>query len=108
MADALENKPDMVVDHINFDRLNNCKSNLQVVTNNYNSCKRNPVKDVNDLSKRTGVYRNEIKGRPPRWVAIYRCPDTGITRQKYFSVNLYGEEEAKKLATEFRDKYPIY
>ena len=99
---------DFVVDHINFDRLDNRRLNLQVVTNNYNNCKRNPIKDVNDARKRTGVYLSEIKGRSPRWVAIYRCPDTGTIRQKYFSTSVYGEEEAERLAHQFRNTYPVY
>lgn len=73
--------PSDQIDHINGNKLDNCISNLRVVTNQENS--RNRKRNRNNTTGVTGVYFNKQNGK---WVATIfvdgkliclRCADTG-------------------------------
>ncbi len=58
----------LVVDHINGDKLNNCKSNLRVCNNRQNGW--NSKMPVTNRSGHKGVYKHSQTGK---WVAQLRC-----------------------------------
>lgn len=47
-----------------------------------------------------GIYYNK---QPPSWIYLWKCPLTGNTFRRHFSVTKYGEELAKFCALEFKD-----
>ena len=83
-----------VVDHLDRVRTNNMFNNLRWCTNSQNQ--RNTTISKNNTSGKTGVKKCGY-----RWVSSWY--DNGNKHQsKSFSVNKYGEEEAKRQAIEYR------
>lgn len=92
-----------VIDHINRDKGDNKISNLRAVTSKVNSM--NQKKYVTNLSGVNGVsishsYKNGVayKSYLANWTDSF-----GIKHGKSFSVLKYGDEEALRLATEYRE-----
>ena len=85
------------VDHINRKRFDNRLCNLRWVSRSENG--KNCSKAKNNTSGVTGVCFNK---RDNRWVAYWN--DDNNKRFKYFPVKKYGDEKAKKLAIEHREK----
>ena len=91
----------MVVDHLDGDRANNNPVNLQLKTYAENS--RNKVKYKNNATGTTGVCFVSRGGkRSDSFIATWSDVNSNQKR-KEFSVNKYGYEEAKRLATEHRE-----
>ena len=89
------------VDHIDQDKLNNRENNLRWVSHEINS--RNNSMREDNTSGVTGVnYFNDGRGRY-YWRALW-VDLTGKSRYKYFSINKYGNDEAFRLACEYRQK----
>lgn len=63
---------------------------------------RNRKKSKNNKSGKTGVIWAKGKGSPG-WQAFYMCPQTRKKRTKYFTIKKYGDAEAYRLASEWRD-----
>ena len=97
VAAAFCNKEDNcnVVDHIDHDRANNNYQNLRWTTNSGNN--RNKSIAKNNTSGTTGVAYNIKNG----WIATWMDKDMKLQR-KQFSVNKYGEEQAKQKAINYR------
>lgn len=89
--------PDGVeVDHIDLDRLNNCRSNLRLVTTAQNQC--NTAKRPGTLSQYKGVTFDKHRGR---WKAAIKLPDT--TSQKnlgYFDTEVEAAKAYDAAATQ--------
>ena len=91
-----ENKE--MVDHINRIRTDDRVENLRWVTRKENS--RNRSKYSNNTSGLTGVsFRKDRESWRTYW-----CDNIGKLRSKYFSINKYGKNQAKRLAIEYRLK----
>lgn len=94
------NNPNLVVDHKDNDKLNNNLDNLHMVTLSQNN--RN-VKNAVGVRRKTSKRDNYSY-----WIAYWN-DETGKSKDKSFSVNIYGELFAYLLATEYRqqmiDKY---
>lgn len=84
------------VDHIDGNRSNNLKNNLRVVPPAVNA--RNSSKNKRNTSGSTGVSRCQLKHHK-YWCAIWY---TTKIHYKRFNIAKYGEQEAKKLAEEYR------
>ena len=84
------------VDHIDGNRSNNLKTNLRVVSHAVNS--RNIGKNKRNTSGTTGVSRCKLKHHD-YWCAIWY---TTKLHYKRFNIAKYGEQEAKRLAEEYR------
>lgn len=90
------------IDHINGVRSDNRLSNLRGVTAKQNA--QNKKKDPRNTSGVTGVnFALSNGGNTPCWRAMWSTSD-GIRKFKSFSCNLYGHEEALKLAIDAREK----
>ena len=88
-----------VVDHIDGDVSNNRISNLRIVT--YQTNTRNRAKPRTNTSGVVGVYLLHYNSEPNRWCASW--VDANNKRQRvYFQVSKYGNEEAFRLACEYR------
>ena len=97
----LHTTDEQMVDHLDRDKLNNIDSNLRPVTSEINN--RNASKRKDNVSGIVGVYRREQQnGKLINWVASW--PENKKKREKFFSVNKYGEEVAKQMAIEFRQQ----
>lgn len=99
----LGKKDNLVLDHINRDKLDNRKSNLRFVNHSINSTNAKIRTDkTQDLPR--GV--NYSKGTPGRSYPSYNAQISinGKRKVKTFSCHKYGEEEAKKLAIEWRNE----
>lgn len=92
----------MIVDHKDGNPLNNSMANLELKTPMDNA--RNKKMQENNTSGVTGVYLNKkvYKGvEKPYWMASW--VDEGLVqRTKCFGIEQYGDEEAKRLASEHR------
>ena len=90
------------IDHKDQNSMNNTKDNLRPATKAVNS--RNRGIHPNNTSGVTGVYRVVRKdGEHIVWTAEWR-PLHERSKTKSFSVNKYGEQEAFRLACEYRAK----
>lgn len=86
---------ELVIDHIDGDTMNNKLSNLRLVSKNLNS--RNQRKRSKNSSGVTGVQSGE-----GRWVAFWQGGKK--QKRKSFSISKYGDDEAFRLACEYRAK----
>lgn len=86
---------DWFIDHINHDKLNNCRSNLRIVTNQQNMM--NKSKPKNNTSGVPGVSWNK---RDKKWYAHIRL-NNKLINLGYFN-NL---EEASRVRKEAEIKY---
>jgi len=90
----------IIVDHDNRDTFDNTRENLNKVTSKENNL--NTKMRSTNTSGRTGVYYHKEQGtRAAKWVGQYVDID-GKKHSKSFSVKKYGNDEAFKLAEEFR------
>lgn len=89
----------LVIDHIDGDATNNNISNLRLVSTEVNN--RNRLRQANKTGL-TGVYLRFIYGHY-EYYSGWR-DENGVLRCKYFSCEKYGEEQAKLLAKEYRNK----
>ena len=92
----------MVIDHINRDPLDNRKENLRIVSHSINSI--NAKARIESKTKIRGVYYR--KERPGISKAAWICEwsKDGKRHSKSFSIGKYGEDEAFRLAYDFRSK----
>ena len=95
---------DMEIDHINKDKGDNHLHNLRIVERTVNL--RNKGKYLNNKTGSTGVCLN-VKtnewGIIKYWVARWYDID-GVLRGKHFRIDKLGDEQAFKLACEYREK----
>lgn len=96
------NNVNMVIDHINRDPLDNRKENLRIVSHSINSI--NAKARIESKTKIRGVYYR--KERPGKSKAAWICEwsKDGKRHSKSFSIDKYGEDEAFRLACDFRSK----
>lgn len=94
---------DMIIDHIDRDKLNNDIQNLRLVTKAGNN--RNQKLRADSSSGVVGVNRLVNKLRSGNvaeyWKAVWF--DNGV-KYKAFSIKKYGEDAAFKMACDFREK----
>ena len=97
VATAFCNKTDGcdIVDHIDRNQLNNNYQNLRWTNTSGNN--RNRTISINNTSGIKGVRYNNRN----EWVASWHDEDMK-RRYKSFSVNKYGEEQAKQMAINYR------
>lgn len=102
LENKLEDLPiDFVVDHIDGNPLNNVITNLRLIPKGLNS--RNSKMYSTNTSDKTGIYRDRKSEENVYWKAAWMSRD-GKLRTKSFSIKKYGEDEAHRLASEFRDR----
>jgi hypothetical protein len=87
-----------MVDHINGDRLNNCLENLRNIDHYLNNKNIHYTDNTNmkDINLKT-IQNNKY------YVAKIKL--NGVSYEKHFDVNAHGEESAKELAKNFREKF---
>lgn len=95
----------LFIDHLDGDKLNNKVSNLRLVSREGNA--RNTKMRKDNTSGTTGVKRDSSRNRNGslsyRWTAF--CGNShGKVLTKSFSIGKLGEEEAKRLAIEWREE----
>ena len=97
VASAFCNKEDNfnVVDHIDRNRANNNYQNLRWTTLSGNQ--RNRTVSIKNISGTSGV----IYDKNNNWVSCWYDENKKLQR-KAFSVNKYGEEQAKQMAINYR------
>ena len=97
VADAFLQKQneDTDVDHLDHNRSNNLVNNLRWVTHSQNM--RNKSRQRNNTSGTNGVYLH----KNGYWVTSWSDDDIK-PKTKYFSINKYGNAEAKQLAINYR------
>ena len=92
----------LVVDHIDGNPLNNNINNLRLITQSQNS--RNTRKLKNNVSGVVGVsLHTNANRKTSRWCA-YSVDLSGKETMKYFSILQHGNEEAFRLACEWRSE----
>ena len=98
---VLTNTTVEVIDHINRDPLDNRKSNLRITSRSINST--NAKARTESKTGIRGVYRREA--RPGIAKASWVCEwSDGKRHSKSFSIDKYGEDEAFRLARDFREE----
>lgn len=101
LENNLEDLPaEYVVDHIDGNSLNNHIDNLRLIHKSSNT--RNAKMYSNNTSGITGVYFDK-KGKYDYWKASWMKID-GKMGTKSFSIMKYGDEEARNLAINYREK----
>ena len=97
----LSNTSKDVIDHINRNPLDNRKANLRIVPRSINST--NAKERTESKSGIRGVYGREA--RPGIAKASWVCEwSDGKRHSKSFSIDKYGEDEAFRLACDFREE----
>jgi hypothetical protein len=100
--------PDQLIDHIDGDGTNNCITNLRIVSAQGNALNTRKVKIRPDNKTGVvGVSRSKGHGgRSDGFAAfvIHRIDTKKIVEQRKFSISKYGEEEAFRLACEWREQ----
>jgi len=91
--------PDLVIDHLDGESFNNCISNLELKTQEHNT--RNTRKYSNNKTGVTGVRLVDAEKHPYYEASWYEI--SGKRGAKCFSIAKFGEEEAKTLATKYRE-----
>jgi hypothetical protein len=91
----------MVIDHIDGDYLNNAVNNLRPITQAENN--RNATRRRDNASGVAGVSRGNNGRGTYYWTARWQDCD-GKSCQERFSINKLGEQEAFRLACEYRAK----
>jgi hypothetical protein len=86
--------PGMIVDHIDGNAPNNCRSNLRLCTPRQNQC--NHVKRIGCISRFKGVYRNKRCGQ---WFVMIRPEDKPIWFG-YFDTEIEAARIYDRLAVE--------
>lgn len=95
----------LFIDHIDGNKENNKIENLRITSHLLNM--RNLSAYSSNTSGITGVscikriVNNSIHSY---WIAQWYCPETGKHKNKWFSVNKYGYEEAREMAIDFRKR----
>lgn len=97
----LENNTTNVIDHINRNPLDNRKENLRIVSRSINSTNAKERKE--SKSRIRGVYRREARPGIAKASWICEWSIEGKRHSKSFSVDKYGEDEAFRLAIDFRN-----
>ena len=94
-----------LVDHFDRDKTNNKIANLRSTTNAVNT--RNARKSRNNSTGVNGVAfvtrTNKSGNESSNYVATWMQLD-GIEKQKSFACKKYGDEEAFRMACEYREK----
>jgi AP2 domain len=92
-------------DTLTLDRINSksnyCKDNCQWTTPAKQT--RNRGKQSNNTSGKNGVVLRTEEGKPAYWRAQWYAISGGL-KFKSFSIRKYGDQEAFRLACEYRDK----
>ena len=89
------------VNHIDGNKLNNYHTNLEWCNHSMNMRSYQPCHKNNSTGIRGVYYR--VRGPYAEYVAHWKDND-GKSCLKSFSVNKYGEDEAKRLAIDYRKK----
>lgn len=92
---------DKLIDHIDGNSWNNRIENLREVTHAINS--RNMKKNKTNKSGVTGVCFKKNKDGNTYWIATWRDASSK-SRMKAFMIGCYGNDEAFRLACEYRKK----
>lgn len=83
MRNKLKSKK-YVCDHIDRNKLNNCRSNLRIVTNRENVV-NSPGKNIKKYSKFKGVSYCSTEKRRKRWVAASETNNKNIYLGRYYT-----------------------
>lgn len=94
----------LVIDHIDGDPSNNVISNLRAVTQSVNA--RNAKRRKSNITGTTGVAECDVVSKYGILYRYYVAQTTedGKTYNKHFSRNKLGDEEAFRLACEYRER----
>ena len=92
----------LVIDHMDRNKLNNCRSNIRITTqliNNNNASQRS-----DNTSGVTGVYYRITDKRcgAASWIASWH--ENGVKKSKYFAVKSLGFDNAKAMAIAYRQE----
>jgi len=93
---------EMQIDHINGVRGDNKIVNLRVVSRAVNM--RNMKKRQDNLSGVAGVHYQQTSAELSYWTAQWKTASTGKQEAKCFPIHKLGNDEAFRLACEYRDE----
>lgn len=94
-----------VVDHMDGDNYNNILSNLRIVSERENNMNTKMYK--NNTTGTVGVYldsKKDRKGVARKYYKASWMELDGKQKTKAYSIEIYGEQEAFRLASEYRTK----